>query len=470
MVIDKSAIIDLDTKNGSPLSPSLSTVILVKEIQRKEAETGDKLDEEKDGQWKTANFINGLHGISIVVVCIILSSPVILIPQHDAIQYPGYWYELLITFSLTYPIHWTLLMILDNQNLLKIKQMLSPKSYLILTFAPILSFILTYCCLYLFWAFYLGYNFPMPLVCFLSQLMWFFFLITMWFMFPKEMRRDQESRKRLKSFVCYMLWVFFITYLYNTLQMMLKKMPSKVQPIMAIILPLMRSIDAKVLKSRLSKCSLGGDCVLESYTTIISNVNFLLYVTISISTNCTLLTTYCILFVDVVCSLYHTFCIMKLYRKVDLDESQLKKREEQKEQNVKILALSEILEIIIPLSYTVTFVVAYYGPNATILRSIKNDYWSNEAVDNLANVLATEALLFSVDFTLLVVVTILLWCFCKINLLREFCGALRRYWFLIAVVAGALISKVTKFFISFFRINCHHVISFNKFIIFNFII
>ena len=126
MLIDKSAIIDIDTKNGSSLSPSFSTVILVKEIQRKEAETGGKLEDEKDAKWKTANFINGLHAISIVGVCIILSSPVILIPQHDAIQSPGYWYELLITFSLTYPIHWTLLMILDNQNLLKIKQMLSP--------------------------------------------------------------------------------------------------------------------------------------------------------------------------------------------------------------------------------------------------------------------------------------------------------------------------------------------------------
>ena len=156
--------------------------------------------------------------------------------------------------------------------------------------------------------------------------------------------------------------------------------------------------------------------------------------------------------VDVVCSLYHSYGIMRLYRKVELGASQLKKIETEKKQHIKIFALSEILEILIPLSYTISFVIAYFGPNATILRSVKNDYWSNEVVDNLGNVLTTEVLLFSVDFTVLVVVTIILWYVCKINLLKEFCGALMTYWFLIAVVTGALISKVNIKSVYFFNI------------------
>ena len=126
----------------------------------------------------------------------------------------------------------------------------------------------------------------------------------------------------------------------------------------------------------------------------------------------------------------------------------------EKENEIKLLALSEILEILIPLSYTVSFVIAYYGPNATILRSIKNNYWGNTSVDNLGKVLETELLLFSVDFGILVVSSILLRYFCKINLLQEFCGVLRTYWILISVVAGALISKVNgKLKYRDFRLN-----------------
>ena len=451
--MDKTTTINIGSSVQQPnkevvtnkkLLPTLSTVIFVKENGKIIGEKEDETHKDQDAESKDATSINALHVFSVVGVCILLSSPVILIPQHDAIMFPQYWYELLLTFSITYPIHWTLLAILDNKFLLKITDLTTPKTCLILGLAPMIGFIVVYCSLYLFWAFHLGYNFPMPLACFISQIMWLVFMFTLWCQFPKDIRLDKESRKRLKSFVWYLIWVFLISYVYNTLQMMLKKMPQKAQPIMAIILPMMRSIDAKVLKAFISKCTLSGDLMVESYSTIISNVNFLLYVTISISTTCTDQTIFCILLVDIILSLHHCYGVMKLHRKVNLDESQIKRREMEKENEIKLLALSEILEILIPLSYTVTFVIAYYGPNATILRSIKNDYWGNTSVGNIGKVLETELLLFSVDFGILVISSILLRYFCKINLLKEFCGVLRTYWILIAVVAGALISKVNQ--------------------------
>ena len=168
-----------------------------------------------------------------------------------------------------------------------------------------------------------------------------------------------------------------------------------------------------------------------------------MYVTISISTDATTLTTLCILLVDFFGNLCHCYEIMKLHKKVDFITSlHLKISQAEKEKKVKMLALSEALEIMIPLSYTITFIIAYYGPNATILRSVKNNYWSNTTVDNLGNVLATELMLFLVDFTSLVVGTTWLWCFCKINFLKEICRVLKTYWFVIAGFAGALVCKI----------------------------
>ena len=43
--------------------------------------------------------------------------------------------------------------------------------------------------------------------------------------------------------------------------------------------------------------------------------------------------------------------------------------------SVQMLVLSESLEIVIPLSYLLCFLAAYYGPKADILGNIKNGYW-----------------------------------------------------------------------------------------------
>ena len=62
-----------------------TTCIIVKE--RNETDLEDIENENTE----EVNIIYGLHIFSVVGVCILFSSPVILIPQHDAIQFPEYW-------------------------------------------------------------------------------------------------------------------------------------------------------------------------------------------------------------------------------------------------------------------------------------------------------------------------------------------------------------------------------------------
>ena len=405
----------------------------------------DETENNRDEQSKDAAYINGLHILLCVGVCILLCSPIIIIPQHDAIQHPQYWYELLMTFSLTWPIHWTLLTILGNRMFLKIDHLKSPKVCLILALVPILVFIVIYCGLYLFWSFYLDYNFPLPLACFFSDLMISVFIVNLWHQFPKNIKIDKEERKRLVFFVLFLLWInLVINNIYNPLMMMLKKIPSKAQPVMAIVLPMIRSLDANVLQRLLIKCGSGENFVVESCTTIISNVTFNLFVTISVSTNSTLETTFCILLVGVMFNLYECYGIIKLYRKVDTDDALYLRKYKDKETKIRALAISEMLEILVPLSYTLTFMIAYHGPNATILTGVKNDYWNQTPSASIGKVLAAESILFSVDFAALVVVFVLLWHYCKINILKEMCRSLQAYWILNATLAGMLISKVNK--------------------------
>ena len=88
---------NISTNGLSIVSPA-NTVIFVEEKDKKEMKNDDPEENVQDSPWNDAAYINGLHLFSVIGVCIILSSPVILIPQHDAIQFKEYWYEILMTF------------------------------------------------------------------------------------------------------------------------------------------------------------------------------------------------------------------------------------------------------------------------------------------------------------------------------------------------------------------------------------
>ena len=181
------------TTNVLAIVPSTNMVIVVE--GKSNDETIDQ-DGNNNQMPKEVSYINGLHIFSVVAFCILLSSPVILIPQHDAIQFHEYWYEVLFTFALTYPIQWTLLAMLDNHFLLKITKLKSLKVCLILALSSALGFTMIYCSLFLLWTFKLDYNFPMPYGNFISLIFPLFsFLMTLWYLFPKEMRTEKNSRK-----------------------------------------------------------------------------------------------------------------------------------------------------------------------------------------------------------------------------------------------------------------------------------
>ena len=250
-----------------------------------------------------------------------------------------------------------------------------------------------------------------------------------------------------------MLWAFLLSYQYNTLLILLKKMPPKIQPIMALILPTFSELSGLVLNKLIFSCGYCEPLEMKSHANIINNVNYLLYVAVTISTYATEMTKYCILMEDVLKNFYHCYKIMKLHRKISLDQLQMEENKSKKETEIQILTLIETAEMLIPIAYTVTFLVAYQGPNADILGSIKNNYWSSHKVDNIGKVVTTGILMFSIDFASLLIRIIVLWVFCKINILKEFCRTLKIYWPLIAVNTGALICKVRRY-----NVNSYYVV------------
>ena len=85
------------------------------------------------------------------------------------------------------------------------------------------------------------------------------------------------------------------------------------------------------------------------------------------------------------------------------------------------LVLKEFLETSIPFIYCVSFLIAYYGPNAEILGNIGNDYWHYEKVTNIYEKLSKIALFFGVDLVRGIIFSLVLWFWCGLNTYRT-CG------------------------------------------------
>ena len=91
------------------------------------------------------------------------------------------------------------------------------------------------------------------------------------------------------------------------------------------------------------------------------------------------------------------------------------------------------MEIVVPLAYAISFVLAYYGPNSEILGNVGNDCWQYEKVTNVGTFFTSLCQMFFLDLMSGIIGGILLWKFCSINALQEGCRMLNSYWAMVAI-------------------------------------
>ena len=112
---------------------------------------------------------------------------------------------------------------------------------------------------------------------------------------------------------------------------------------------------------------------------------------------------------------------------------------------VQRLVLTERIEAVIPLTYLVLIVMAYYGPNAENILGIKLTMWHLSAISDIQGFLTTLTLMLSIDFMSFIVNGILLWIFCKVNVMRVLQKIQKDFWFWMAVAEATLFLEVFFF-------------------------
>ena len=113
-------------------------------------------------------------------------------------------------------------------------------------------------------------------------------------------------------------------------------------------------------------------------------------------------------------------------------------------EDIEYLILTERNETLVPLTYLAIMAMAYYGPNAEIMGSVKLQIWHHDNIIQDFGAFATNILiLFAMDFMSFMVNGFLVWKFCNINPLRVLLDIQKRYWSVMIFVEASLLSEVS---------------------------
>ena len=99
---------------------------------------------------------------------------------------------------------------------------------------------------------------------------------------------------------------------------------------------------------------------------------------------------------------------------------------------ITILILGELIEGLTPLIYGICVAMAYYGPNADILSSVGNNYWSQK-IEDISPLFGTMFILFGVDTISVLFNALYLWKTMHVNMITEFSKVLNKYRYFLAV-------------------------------------
>ena len=92
------------------------------------------------------------------------------------------------------------------------------------------------------------------------------------------------------------------------------------------------------------------------------------------------------------------------------------------------LVLTEIIEILVPLTYLMAMLLSYYGPNAEILGNIQFGCWQFQQIEDIGNVVIAVTTMFLIDSCSAVIGYFWLWKSCSINALDKTFKVIRERW------------------------------------------
>ena len=142
-----------------------------------------------------------------IILGIIFTSTVTLLPQHNVIENPEYWYESIVAPATGFPAAAAGYISYNYFYCLNMSVEKPWRMVLSIFLVGMLTSVVLSCISYLVWSRYLLYPYPMPFQGYVvANVSWSAMLVTSWFMFPLKWRQNMGTRKRLR----YCILLFYV--------------------------------------------------------------------------------------------------------------------------------------------------------------------------------------------------------------------------------------------------------------------
>jgi hypothetical protein len=383
----------------------------------------------------------GLYGILCLMVVLTLLAIQLLVPKHNVITFPEYWYELPISFIIENFFGKSLLVVFSSSILFNTSYTLSWKAFWYIFVCISLSYMCPYVLINVIWIYGGKYSPPVPFVGYICGVFGYLgSCVSLYTVFPLSWHKDEKTKKRLKALLTLVMLFGLTSVEYLIISFILSAIPRTYQWILAIFFPLTKHATEKVVLNVAYVASGRKDDSTKFVASCIVVTGYKIFLVLSVKSSSSDATNYTILISEFLINMYLCLKIILLHHKGK--ESKLGK------EILNKLVLKETIEFMVPLTYIGTFLMAYYGPNGSLIGSIRNSFWHYKEVTDVEKLIWHTSLFCIIDGLSAIIASILLWTVCKIDFYLEYCKMINKFWWITALILVAHLHTVSTIKIS----------------------
>ena len=424
----------LNLEENASLSSSYSTISLPAN-QDVDIKQSPSLKE------KCINVINGhaLQFLGVVIICILSFGSITLLPYHNVILNPSYWYESIFIYTLGAFPGTVGVFILHAKVLMKKQELARPSFVVKLVFLWAGLCTIGHSLLHFLWSFYLEYNSPTPFSFVIVTLFILVICLTsMWKIFPPKLKNSTAFQDQYNAYWYYSLWIVMVPNAVPIIVESVKVVSTftgcNINWTIAILLLLFKKKSNSIMVNYLSKVVIQDNKGLaKGIVTIENGVMFKSIILVLIGSKTDSATAYWYTAISVLLNMKLCIHIIQLH----------KQKLKRKKEVLTTLILNETSEFFTTLAYVLATSIAFYGPNANLIGNIKNNYWQFYIIESFSDFLADISYSIIIDFSCGVITLIVLWVTCSINGLLFFKDKMAQYGYAIAFYITVYINYVS---------------------------
>ena len=389
---------------------------------------------------KSEDKVNGFSILSSfvgILLGVIFTAYITIVPQHYPLGVSDFWYEPMLILILSWgPIAAVHLvnvclfcMGVKGRNTIKTCCI----AYVVGATA---SFLQSYS-FYLFWINVVDLPYPMPFSPYFGAVItWYSMNLVFWLQCPKEWRSNSTSFWKMVFCILFLNMLYVAEITYKVLRKIFLVVPQDYHLPLVLVLLVVRELNSYCMGYLGKKIAGIPDLNVEIVATLFGGLRHTMFLSVDVGSITTDLVSYTILAADFGINLVCCFLIVWYNR------NPTEKNKEKRIGAMLNLIINESVEILLPIAYVICFLMAYFGPNAEIMGNIKNGYWQFIAIDDLGDNLMWLGIMFVMDLGSSVISVIVLWRYCKINVLKIYLQMQNQIWAILAIEQGYMISEV----------------------------